>query len=180
MQRFGRVLDALAHQITDQVKVTALASAGKQLQPQTQTQTQPAPSTDTEEADQLAQFQAKVAKLGYALRIRYLQQNEDQQIPDVFNAWLIDRDFNEPKRHTLDVRVLLTRDQLSDLHSIMRQVLATAEEGLLSPRSFLNDLKSLAATITRDPEQLGATTRVTGARDGNLADEIQASWDALK
>jgi hypothetical protein len=170
VQRFGRVLDALAHQITDQVKVTALASAGKQLQPQTQTQTQPAPSTDTEEADQLAQFQAKVAKLGYALRMRYLQQDEDQQIPDVFNAWLIDRDFNEPKRHTLDVRVLLTRDQLSDLHSIMRQVLATAEEGLLSPRSFLNDLKSLAATIARDPEQLGATTRVTGAREGNLAD----------
>jgi hypothetical protein len=66
--------------------------------------------------------------------------------------------------------VLLTRDQLSDLHSILRQVLVTAEEGLLSPRTFLNDLKSLAATIARDPEQLGATTRVTGARAGNLAD----------
>ncbi len=165
VQRFGRVLDALAHQITDQVKVTAIAAAGKQLQPEPA----PQPAVD-EEADQLAQFQAKVAKLGYALRMRYLQQNENQQIPDVFNAWLIDRDFNDPKRQTLDVRVLLTRDQLSDLHSIMRQVLETAEEGLLSPRSFLNDLKSLAATISRDPDQLGSTTRVTGARAGNLAD----------
>jgi hypothetical protein len=163
VQRFGRVLDALAHQITDQVKVTALAAAGKQIKPE------PQPAV-TKESDQLAQFQAKVAKLGYALRMRYLQQNENQRIPDVFNAWLIDRDFNDPKRQTLDVRVLLTRDQLSDLHSIMRQVLETAEEGLLSPRSFLNDLKSLAATIARDPEQLGSTTRVTGAREGNLAD----------
>ena len=162
VQRFGRVLDALAHQITDQVKVTALAAAGKQIKPE--------PQPEAKESDQLAQFQAKVAKLGYALRMRYLQQNEDQRIPDVFNAWLIDRDFNDPKRQTLDVRVLLTRDQLSDLHSIMRQVLETAEEGLLSPRSFLNDLKSLAATIARDPEQLGTTTRVTGARQGNLAD----------
>ena len=163
VQRFGRVLDALANQITDQVKVAALAAAGTQIKPE------PKPEV-SKESDQLAQFQAKVAKLGYALRMRYLQQNENQRIPDVFNAWLVDRDFNDPKRQTLDVRVLLTRDQLSDLHSIMRQVLETAEEGLLSPRSFLNDLKSLAATIARDPEQLGTTTRVTGAREGNLAD----------
>ena len=164
VQRFGRVLDALAHQITDQVKTAALAASGKQTP-------QPAPQpVVSEDEDKLAQFQAKVAKLGYALRMRYLQQNGNQQIPDVFNAWLIDRDFNDPKRQTLDVRVLLTRDQLSDLHAIMRQVLETAEEGLLSPRSFLNDLKSLAATIARDPEQLGTTTRVTGAREGNLAD----------
>ncbi len=168
VNRFGRVMDALAHQITDQVKVTAIAAAGKELQ------RQPAPAPDKkepdEEPDQLAQFQAKVAKLGYALRMRYLQQDKAEQIPSVFNAWLVDRDFKNPERQTLDVRVLLTRDQLSDLHSIMRQVLETAEEGLLSPRSFLNDLKSLAATISRDPEQLGSTTRVSGALEGNLAD----------
>ena len=166
VQRFGQVLDALAHQITDQVKAAAIAAAGTQLRPE------PVPTTlpEATATDQLAQFQAKVAKLGYALRMRYLQQHEKQQIPDVFNAWLIDHDFNNPARQTLDIRVLLTRDQLSDLHSIMRQVLETAEEGLLSPRSFLNDLKSLAATISRDPEQLGHTTRVTGAREGNLAD----------
>jgi hypothetical protein len=165
IRRFGRVLDALAQQITDQVKVAAIAAAGRQIKPLPARQPEP-----DDEPDQLAEFQAKVAKLGYALRMRYLQQDENQQIPDVFNAWLIDRDFNDPQRQTLDVRVLLTRDQLSDLHAIMRQVLETAEEGLLSPRSFLNDLKSLAATIARDPEQLGSTTRVTGAREGNLAD----------
>ena len=166
VQRFGQVLDALAQQITGQVKVAAIAAAGKQMQPAVPV---PQSKPDTE-SDQLAEFQAKVAKLGYALQMRYLQQGENQRIPNVFNAWLIDRDFNNPKRQTLDVRVLLTRNQLSDLHSIMRQVLDTAEEGLLSPRSFLNDLKSLAATISRDPEQLGSTTRVTGAREGNLAD----------
>jgi hypothetical protein len=167
VQRFGRVLDALAQQITDQVKVAAIAQAGKQMAPTPPPVSQPKAN---EEPDQLAEFQAKVAKLGYALQMRYLQQGENQRIPDVFNAWLIDRDFNDPQRQTLDIRVLLTRDQLSELHTIMRQVLETAEEGLLSPRSFLNDLKSLAATISRDPEQLGSTTRVTGASEGNLAD----------
>jgi hypothetical protein len=173
VERFGRVLDALAQQITDQVKLAAMASAGKSLAENRQAQEAEKQEgiAETETApDELAQFQAKVAKLGYALRMRYLQQGDRKQIPSVFNAWLVDRDLNDPQRQTLDVRVLLTRDQLSDLHSILRQVLVTAEEGLLSPRTFLNDLKSLAATIARDPEQLGTTTRASGARAGNLAD----------
>ncbi len=170
VERFGRVLDALAHQITDQVKLAAMAAAGKTLAENRQAQEEAQPPQADAEADELAQFQAKVAKLGYALRMRYLQQGDNQQVPSVFNAWLIDHDLSDPQRQTLDVRVLLTRDQLSDLHSILRQVLVTAEEGLLSPRTFLNDLKSLAATIARDPEQLGTTTRATGARADNLAD----------
>jgi hypothetical protein len=168
VERFGRVLDALATQITEQVKLAAMAAAGKSMAMGRQIQERQV--IQTKENDQLAQFQEKVAKLGYALRMRYLHQGDKQQVPNVFNAWLVDRDINNPQRQTLDVRVLLTRDQLSDLHSIMQQVLITAEEGLLSPRTFLNDLKSLAATIARDPEQLGSTTRVTGAREGNLAD----------
>ncbi|MEJ2693871.1 MAG: VWA domain-containing protein [Candidatus Thiodiazotropha sp.] len=170
VERFGRVLDALSQQITDQVKLAAMAAAGKDLAEARQARERQAADGSGDNPDQLAQFQAKVAKLGYALRLRYLQQGEQGRIPSVFNAWLVDRDLNDPQRQTLDVRVLLTRDQLSDLHSILRQVLSTAEEGLLSPRTFLNDLKSLAATIARDPEQLGTTTRVSGARAGNLAD----------
>ncbi|MGD8909323.1 MAG: vWA domain-containing protein [Chromatiales bacterium] len=170
VERFGRVLDALAQQITDQVKMAAMAVAGKTLAENRQPQEQQAAAESPENPDELAQFQAKVAKLGYALRMRYLQRGEKGQIPNVFNAWLVDHDLSNPQRQVLDVRVLLTRDQLSDLHSILRQVLITAEEGLLSPRTFLNDLKSLAATIARDPDQLGTTTRVSGARSGNLAD----------
>lgn len=166
VKRFGQVLDALARQITDQVKAAAFAASGQRHNPG-KLKKKP---TETPPDERLAEFQAKVAKLGYALRMRYLQRGEKQQIPDVFNAWLIDHDFRHPDKRTLDIRVLLTRDQLSDLYAIMRQVLETAEEGLLSPSNFLNDLKSLAATIARDPERLGSTTRASGAQGGNLAD----------
>ncbi len=167
VDRFGRVLDAMAQQITDQVKVAAVSGSVESAPPKSEA----VPVVEQDETpDQLARFQTKLAKLGYALRMRYLQRGEGQQMPSVFDAWLIDRDFNHPERRTLDIRVLLTRDQLSDLHSIMRQVLETAEEGLLSPRNFLNDLKSLSATIARDPGRLGSTTRVTSSHEGNLAD----------
>ena len=157
VQDFGKVLDALAGQITGQVR---MASTNKQP---------PAPLPASDNA-QLAELQARVEKLGYALRMRYLQQTEGGEVPSVFDAWLLDRDFRDPARATLDVRVLLTRDQLSDLSDVLTQVLEAAEDGLLSPQNFLGELQSLAATATRDPEQLGATTTTTAGAGTSLAE----------
>jgi hypothetical protein len=157
IEAFGKVLDALAGQITEQVRI--VASGGKVPVP--------VPTSDDE---QLASLQARVAKLGHALRMRYLQKTEGGHVPNVFNAWMLDRDFNDPERSTLDVRVLLTRDQLSELHGVLTQVLNTAEEGLLSPQNFLDELKSLAATVSRSPEQLGGTTATTAGKGNSLAD----------
>ena len=163
VNEFGHVLDTLAGQITMQVQM----AAGAQPLP-------PAPAApvvvEASPNPQLAELQNKVARLGYALRMKYLKRDESDKIPNVFNAWLLDRDIRNPERRTLDVRVLLTRDQLSDLHDILRGVLQTAEEGLLSPQNFLNELKSLAATIARDPEQLGSTTATTAGAGNSLAD----------
>ena len=157
VQEFGKVLDALAGQITEQVRI---AAAEGEL-------AMPVPKSDDV---QLANLQSRVAKLGHALRMRYLQKTEGGQVPSVFNAWMLDRDFRDPERPTLDVRVLLTRDQLSELHDVLTQVLDKAEEGLLSPQSFLNELKSLAATVSRSPEQLGTTTATTAGKGNSLAD----------
>ena len=157
VQEFGKVLDALAGQITEQVRI---AAADGEL-------AMPVPKSDDV---QLANLQSRVAKLGHALRMRYLQKTEGGQVPSVFNAWMLDRDFRDPERPTLDVRVLLTRDQLSELHDVLNQVLDKAEEGLLSPQNFLNELKSLAATVSRSPEQLGTTTATTAGKGNSLAD----------
>jgi serine/threonine-protein kinase PpkA len=157
---FGKVVDTLAVQIADQVRQ---AGGGKAAPAAT-------PAAATANDAQLAELQSKVAKLGYALRMRYLQRSESGKVPNVFDAWLLDRDFRDPERSTLDVRVLLTRDQLSDLHDVLKQVLSRAEEGLLSPQNFLSELKSLAATLSRTPEQLGATTATTAGEGNSLAD----------
>ncbi len=170
VQEFGRVLDALAAQITEQVRSVVEVERTRRSRPEPAL----APAPDGGAADaadqQLAEFQQKVAKLGYALRMRYLQRSQGGAVPEVFNAWLVDRDFQDPALPTLDVRVLLTRDQLSDLQHVLKQVLIAAEEGLLSPRNFLNDLKSLSATLSRDPDEMPGSTRATSAGGSNLAD----------
>ena len=161
LQEFGLVVDSLSGQIADQVGQGDRDQA--QVEPMAESGMPPA-------NEQLAELTGKVARLGYALRMQYLARKEQGQVPRVFNAWMADRDLRDPQRQTVEVRVLLTRDQLSDLHDILRQVLVRAEEGLLSPQNFLDELKSLAATVSRNPEQLGTTTATTAGEGASLAD----------
>ena len=160
VDEFGTVLEALANQITQQVLATTNGVPPLPL-PERETEEQ------SEEQTQLARLQDRVAKLGNALRMRYIQKEKGQPLPSVFDAWMVDRDFIKPERSAVDVRVLLTRDQLSDLKNVMQQVLELAEEGVLSPKGFINDLKSLAATVSRDPSSVAGSTSGAGA---NLAD----------
>ncbi len=122
-----------------------------------------------QESPQLQDLNSKVEKLGYTLRMRYLQE-QGEQAPDVFKAWIVDKDFNTPEKRTVDARVLLTRNQLSDLHSILKQILNTARKGVMSPKNFLNDLKSLAATTSRNPDRLGGATSMTAGKGNSLAE----------
>ncbi len=155
VDEFGSVLEVLANQITQQVLATTNGVPPLPL------------PTQTEEQTQLAQLQDRVAKLGNALRMRYIQRESGQPLPLVFDAWMVDRDFINPERSAVDVRVLLTRDQLSDLKNVMQQVLELAEEGVLSPQNFIDDLQSLAATVSRDPSAVAGSTSGAGT---NLAD----------
>jgi hypothetical protein len=155
---FQQALAALTSQLTEQVAETARGAPPNLF----------ASQAVAEDSSELEAFQERAARLGYALRMNYLNENKAAGIPVLFDAWLIDREFNQPEPRTLDVRVILTRDQLSDLHDVLRQVLNIAEEGALAPQDFLGELKSLAAAISRDPEQANTATQVGGGQ--SLAD----------
>ena len=155
VDKFESALSALTDVLTEHVRA---AAAG---QP-------PALARELAAETGLAAFQETVDRLGYGLRMRYLQERAGEGVPSLFNAWLIDRDFDAPEERALDVRVLLTRDQLSDLHEVLRQVLITAEEGTLAPDDFLDELKSLAASVSRDPQAARTATRTVGGE--SLAD----------
>lgn len=158
VDEFGLVLEALANQITQQVLATVNGVPPLPIPEQQDGQAA---------SSQLASLQSKVARLGNALRLRYLQKSSGQSLPKVFDAWMVDKDFSDPQKSAVEVRVLLTRDQLSDLKFVMQQVLDLAEEGVLTPSGFLNDLKSLAASISRDPSSVAGNVL---SSEGNLAD----------
>lgn len=155
VEEFEAALSALTDVLTSHVRA---AAAG---QP-------PALAQEAAVESDLEAFQQTVDRLGYGLRMRYLQERAGEGVPSLFNAWLVDRDFDAPDERGVDVRVLLTRDQLSDLHEVLQQVLITAEEGTLAPDDFLDELKSLAASVSRDPQAARTATRTVGGE--SLAD----------
>lgn len=153
LQQFGQAVDILSSKISQQV-ITAMGGEA------------PETSKDT---SKLAGLAGKISRIGNAMRIQYL--NKNQQVPDVVSAWTLDHSFSSPEEKTLDVGVLLTRDQLSDLHERLTKTLESFEDGLLEPGNFIADLKSVAATLSRDPNQLKNTTTNTDLASMGLLQE---------
>jgi hypothetical protein len=153
VEDFGTALAAMMGQLTSQVR-----AAANGFQPLKVTM-----RTGADAGEDLAAFQGKVARLGYALRMDYLRQRAEGGAPVLFNAWMVDRDPAAPAERAVDVRVLLTRDQLSDLQSVLAGVLERAEEGALAPQSFLDELRSLAAIVSRDPQAVRSSSGEPGA-----------------
>jgi hypothetical protein len=153
VERFEAALSAMMDQLTSQVRAAAAGFGPLQTA-----------ARSAAGDGELATFQGKLARLGYALRMDY--QGAEDGAPALFNAWMVDRDPAEPAERAVDVRVLLTRDELSDLQSVLARVLERAEEGALAPQSFLDELRSLSAIVARDPQAV-ASPGETGA---SLAD----------
>ncbi|MGH8507986.1 MAG: vWA domain-containing protein, partial [Gammaproteobacteria bacterium] len=161
VEDFGRVLQTLSDQLAEQVGKVA---KGDTALP---------PEHENEGRGDLVALKEKVAKLGYALQMRYLRKVQGERPPAVFDAWLVDRDFKDPKRSSIEVRVLMSRDQLSDLRNGLQQALDLAEEGVLSPRNFINELKSMAARLSRDPKSVAEGAGLSLAELGYLNEYVE-------
>jgi hypothetical protein len=93
-------------------------------------------------------------RLGYAMRLAYLGEKTGASAPPVFQAWISDRDILRQEVPTTDVRVLMTKSQLSDLSEVVRQIADAANQGLISPSDMFERLRAVAATMGKDPNQL--------------------------
>lgn len=180
---FGQKVDSLAAAITQQVKSAYMGEDA--VGSATNAKASPAEQKMLEDA----------ALIGHAMQLAYLGKTTGTQAPPVFQAWISDRDLIKQNLPTTDVRVLLTKAQLSDLSDVLKQVLEAANEGLISPSEMFTRLRSLAATMGTDPNQLkqGSTTRVADLGvlgeylDGlpyqsevlNLDEDTWKGWDGL-
>ncbi len=183
VQEFGRKVDSLAAAITSQVKAAYLGedAIGSALN----AKAEPGDKKMLEDA----------ALIGHAMQLAYLGEKTNSKAPPVFQAWITDRDLIKQNIPTTDVRVLLTKAQLSDLSAVMKQILDAANEGLISPTEMFDRLRSVAATMGADPNQLKQNSNAKLADMGvlgeyleglpyqsevlNLDEETWKSWDGL-
>ncbi len=180
---FGRKVDGLAAAITQQVKSAYMGEDA--IGSATNAKADPSEKKMLEDA----------ALIGHAMQLAYLGKTTGTQAPPVFQAWISDRDLIKQNLPTTDVRVLLTKAQLSDLSDVLKQILDAANEGMISPSEMFTRLRSVAATMGADPNQLkqGANTRVADlgvlgeyledlpyhSDVLNLDEETWKGWDGL-
>lgn len=110
-----------------------------------------------------SQVAQQVEVVAAAMRLSYLGRAQETQAPDIVRSFTTDRDLSNPDRANLDVRVLLTRDQLSDLQAALRLVVEQANAGRLAPQTVFANIRNAALAAARDPRRIGGLERLGSA-----------------
>jgi hypothetical protein len=116
---------------------------------------------------------ADTAAVGHAMRLAYLGRAAKTTAPKLVQSWMIDRDFAKPTVATVDVRVLLTKAQLSDLQQTLQGVLDAAQEKQFDPAGFYDAVKSVAAALGRDPAKLQDPKATSLSQMGLLGEYVE-------
>lgn len=146
---FGEAVDRLADNILQQVTdaISGKLAVGTGAPP-------PAAGKDKEKEPGKA-LTEKASLVGRAMQLAYLGQQQGTQAPPFYRAWTTDVDLENSDIKPLDVRVLLTKTQLSDLQTTLKAILDAGQKARLSPRNFFDQLRSAAAVLGRDPSRVG-------------------------
>lgn len=160
VNEFGSKIDKLAKSLSAQVKLAYRGemAAGSALTAEQEIFNKEKKSELQDEIEQDALL------LGKAMQLAYLGSVKGTQAPPVFKAWISDRDFAKPTIPTVEVSVLMTKSQLSDLSDVVRKIVQAATEGLISPDDMFSQLRMIAVTMGQDPNKL----KTEGAKISDL------------
>lgn len=81
----------------------------------------------------------------------YLGELDGGEAPDFYRAWVADRDLVDPRVPSLDVKVLITRDQLSDLTSRLRDLVSRLDAKETGARDAFSTIVAASSRAAYDP-----------------------------
>jgi serine/threonine-protein kinase PpkA len=152
LSQFGGTVDALTDSLLQQVAKAVGRPIGGIAPPVTPRQ------------KKIAE-QAEV--VGTAMRLAYLGRTREQVAPDVIRSFVLDQDLDpfdpKPERKPLDVRVLLSKNQLSDLAATIKIIQEAQAASRLTPERFFERVRGAAAAATRNPGGQAAFQKLSGA-----------------
>lgn len=104
-----------------------------------------------------------IAAVGKTMQLAYLGREEGAKAPDVFEAFVSDRDFERTGLKPLSIRLLLNKAQLSDLTEALTLIAERGEASVINPNEFFAQVLGAAADMSRSPDD------VAGRADATLA-----------
>ena len=167
VDQFGKMVDTLADAIVGQVNAAyrgeETAGAARTADPN---YSKSAPK------DQASRIRQDAAMLGHAMQLAYFGRAEGTRAPPLFSAWITDRDLIKPDIATTEVRVLLTKSQLSDMQQVLQSIAKAGQAAQLSPNDFFARMRSAAAVLGRDPNAINNANAVKLADLGLMGEYL--------
>lgn len=168
VKAFGSMVDTLSSSLTAQVKraVMGQMSAGSSLAASDKLKAEADKNKDANDIakkptnDQEKALVNDSDKLGLAMQLAYLGRVTGAKSPDFLQGWMYDRDVENHNTAVCTPVVLVNRNQLSDLYTLVNGVLESGIAGQLSSDDMFSQLKALAAQMGRDPNQLSKSKSI--------------------
>jgi hypothetical protein len=130
--------------------VIAAARAGELTAAAEDLPPQPAGDDAVAQADRAAQAVIRAALVEYLGR--------EAEPPKDILVWAADRDLLNPAVHSLEVRVLVTREQLSSLVQALDQVLTALSRSAVTQGQFFTALQEVAGQTLKRPDAIREAT----------------------
>ena len=88
----------------------------------------------------------------FRAQLESLAVSADGSAPNFLAGWAADRDLGDPNINTLEIKVFLTRNQLSTLDKRLSDILDAFRSCGDDPNAFFENLQNLAAQTATDPD----------------------------
>ncbi len=95
-----------------------------------------------------------LVNLGHAMRLRYLGGWRGTAAPDVLSTWVTDRAAEKPSAEALTPRLLITKNELSTITSILQQIVELAESAEFSnsQNQLLRQVRDAVSRLALNPD----------------------------
>ncbi len=148
-------------------------------------------AADSEEVKELIEQTDKSAnEMVRAALVDWLGKEENVQPPRDIVAWVTDKDLTDPAIPAMEVRVLVNKNQLDSLRTVLQEIMAAGRRGQIGGEDFFTALQSTSATLSVTPEQIrmARTLGDTGlipeflldlpykSRIMSMNDDVWSSW----
>ena len=155
---FQKAVNTIVTEIGQKTKTTLQASKGSN----TGSLISQSPGTE-DEGSQSQTDVTSVAKKAFtkawnSALIEYLGQEASP--PKDIVAWVLDRDLVDPTQKSLDVRVLITKNQLNTLSQSLDSIIEALTRAELTQEQFFDALQAISSQTMKKPEDISKAKRL--------------------
>ncbi len=89
-----------------------------------------------------------------AATVKWLGRAAEAQAPNDIEAWVTDKDLEDPSIQALEVNLLVTKRQLDSLAVMLNDIITAGAEAQMGSADFFTSLQAVSATASRNADQL--------------------------